>query len=56
MSGSKVAEARQRVVDGEEAAPESITCDGSEFAVRVMEAWAMKQDVTTDSNTRATFL
>jgi hypothetical protein len=32
MSGAKVAEALQRVIDGEGAAPESITCDnGSDF-------------------------
>jgi putative transposase len=46
MSGAKVAEALQRVIDGEGAAPESITCDnGSEFSGRVLEAWAMKQGV-----------
>ena len=43
MSGAKVAEALQRVIDGEGAAPESITCDnGSEFAGRVLEAWAIE--------------
>src|ERR1700722_1498087 len=46
MSGAKVAEALQRVTDGEGASPESITCDnGSEFAGRLLEAWAMKQGV-----------
>ena len=35
MSGAKVAEALERVIDGEGAVPESITCDnGSEFAGR----------------------
>jgi putative transposase len=49
MSGAKVAEALQRVIDGEGAAPESITCDnGSEFAGRVLEAWAMKHGVQLD--------
>jgi putative transposase len=46
MSGVKVVEALQRAVDQESAAPESITCDnGSEFAGRALEAWAMKQGV-----------
>ena len=44
MSGAKVAEAL--AIDGEEAAPESITCDnGSEFAGRVLEAWAIEHGV-----------
>lgn len=46
MSGVKVVEALQRAVDQESAAPESITCDnGSEFAGRALEAWAMKHGV-----------
>lgn len=46
MSGAKVAEALQRVIEGEGAAPESITCDnGSEFAGRVLEAWAIEHGV-----------
>ena len=46
MSGAKVVEALQRVIDGEAAAPESITCDnGSEFAGRALETWAMKRGV-----------
>jgi putative transposase len=46
MSGAKVAEALERVIDGEGVVPESITCDnGSEFAGRVLEAWAMKHGV-----------
>jgi putative transposase len=46
MSGAQVAEALQRVIDREGAGPESITCDnGSEFAGRILEAWAIKQGV-----------
>ena len=46
MSGAKVAEALQRVIEDEGAAPESITCDnGSEFAGRVLEAWAIEHGV-----------
>ena len=46
MSGAKVAEALQRVIEGEGAVPESITCDnGSEFAGRVLEAWAIEHGV-----------
>lgn len=41
-----MAEALQRVTEGEGAAPESITCDnGSEFAGRVLEAWAIEHSV-----------
>lgn len=46
MSGAKVAEALQRVIEGEGTAPESITCDnGSEFAGRVLEAWAIEHGI-----------
>ena len=46
LSGAKMAEALQRVIDREDGAPESITCDnGSEFAGRALEAWVMKQGV-----------
>jgi putative transposase len=46
ISGAQVAEALQRVIESEGAAPESITCDnGSEFTGRALEAWAMKHGV-----------
>jgi len=46
MSGAKVGEALQRAIEESGAAPESITCDnGSEFAGRVLEGWAIQQGV-----------
>ena len=46
MSGAKVVEALNRACQEYGGRPESITCDnGSEFAGRVLEAWAMEQGV-----------
>jgi putative transposase len=46
MSGPKVVEALNRACQEYGGRPESITCDnGSEFAGRVLEAWAMEQGV-----------
>jgi putative transposase len=46
MSGAQVVEALNRVIVESGGAPESITCDnGSEFAGRALEAWAMEQGV-----------
>ena len=46
MNGAKVAAALTYAATEREGFPESITCDnGSEFAGRVMEAWAMEHEV-----------
>ena len=46
MNGVKVASALTRAASEREGFPESITCDnGSEFASRIMEAWAMEHEV-----------
>ncbi len=46
MSGAKVVEALNRASQEYGGKPESITCDkGSEFAGRVLEAWAMEHGV-----------
>jgi putative transposase len=46
MSGSKVVEALNRACQAYAGSPESITCDnGSEFAGRVLETWAMERGV-----------
>lgn len=46
MSGTKVVEALNRASQEYGGKPESITCDhGSEFAGRVLEAWAMEHGV-----------
>jgi putative transposase len=46
MSGAKVVEALNRATAEYGGKPESVTCDnGSEFAGRVLEAWAMQQGV-----------
>ena len=46
MSGAKVVEALRHAWTARGGSPESITCDnGSEFAGRVLEAWAMEQGV-----------
>jgi len=46
MSGAKVVEALNRASQEYDGKPESITCDnGSEFAGRVLEAWAMEHGV-----------
>jgi putative transposase len=46
MTGAKVAAALTKAAAERDGSPESITCDnGSEFASRVVEAWAREHDV-----------
>ena len=46
MSGEKVIEALNQAILESKGKPESITCDnGSEFAGRALEAWALKHEV-----------
>jgi putative transposase len=46
MTGARVAEALTKAASERDGFPKSITCDnGSEFASRIMEAWAMEYEV-----------